>query len=283
MNRNTGVARRRVSVARTKSPERGTPGEHQIVLPPAEPLRELPPTHPALNYLRGRGFDPAAIAEGWDVYYCAGNSEVQPFFPDPRLVVPLFSVELVAPGKKVAQLAGWQARAIEEDRTGKLPNFLFCRGMQRNRCLYNMPAAMNADGPLFLVKGVTDTWRLSTYVVGLLGWTLSVTQGHYITRDFRHRPIVVFLDRDHEREAQRLAREIRLVREMRNDPTPVVVGQVPDHRADLADCTASEALGAACSALRQFNDDRLMGIFRGLAPLVTQDRPAQWDVPGLSD
>jgi len=237
-------------------------GLQQIMMPPAVPLRALPPTHPAMNYLRERGYNPSSIADSWDIYYSHGNSVVQPFFPDARLVVPLHSVELVSPCKKDARFKGWQARSIEEDTKGRLPKYLFCRGMQRNLCLYNMQMEMNGDGPLFLVKGVTDAWRLATHVVALLGWTISPTQAYYITRDFKRRPVVVFLDRDHEKAAQLVARVIRFFREQEHDPTPVVVGHVPEHRKDIADCTPEEALGAACSALAQFNDRRLMGIFR---------------------
>src|SRR5262249_27425542 len=121
------------------------------------PVAELPPGHPALAYLASRGFDPMELWQRWQVHYCQRSPLTTPPF-DRRLVIPVHDL---GPGD-APRLAGWIARAITP---GAEPKYLFNRGLRTSRLLYGMPQALASHGPVILVEGPADAWRIGVGAV----------------------------------------------------------------------------------------------------------------------
>jgi hypothetical protein len=135
---------------------------------------ELPPGHPAVRYVRERGFDPGYLVDHFRV--CHREREG-------RLIAPVFARGLEA---------GWVARAIPGHtrltpgdpgrawpwREGKYVN---SPGLPKSRLLYNLDLA-SGHPVIGVAEGVTDVWRLGPWGVALLGKTMSETQCRLLCR-----------------------------------------------------------------------------------------------------
>ncbi len=138
-------------------------------------------------------------------------------------------------------LVGWQVRRMDDDRSKDDPKYLTAAGMPKPRLLYDLPRALaTARGPIVLVEGVTDVWKLGTHPVATLGKQPSPHQRRLLAH-FYGRPLVVFLDNDAEAEA--VAARDALLRDRRQlgDAAPVVVAHPPSGRDDVGECTTEEA------------------------------------------
>lgn len=139
-------------------------------------LTSLAPDHPAIVYVKGRGFDPKYLAETFCVGYYRGTRKG---IRNQRLVAPVFYKQ---------QQIGWNARVIDGHtpltpdpgrggkswpyREGKYVNAL---GYQKSLTLYNRDLAAGFD-VIGVVEGVTDVWAAGEWCVGIMGKNMSQAQ-----------------------------------------------------------------------------------------------------------
>ncbi len=163
------------------------------------PLDALPPGHPAVAYLRGRGFDPAELARLYNVGFCdtAGTGQS---LAGGRVIVPI---------EMDGTLVGWQARFVG-DRNWKacpVPKYLTMSGMSVKSTLYNYDNARRR--PLVvLVEGVTDVWAVGPAGVALFGKSINFTQRRILETTLGDRPLAVMLDGDAQRENDAVTRSL---------------------------------------------------------------------------
>lgn len=229
------------SVAQIESPPPLSP----VNLPASVPLTELSRSHPAISYLRKRGFDAELLADAWAISYCEYNTCERPAFADTRLLIPIMLPHLnpFAAGLDTElRLVGWQARMLKPSTSR--PKYLTSRGMKKNCVLYGLNEAKQADGPVVIMEGVTDVWRYGAGAVALFGKTISKVQVELLRRHLPGRPIVVLLDRDAAEEARKLREAIIIDRRQYGDLTPVRLGNLPAGRNDPGECTLAELRGA---------------------------------------
>jgi hypothetical protein len=223
----------------------------QFHLPEGTPLSELPEDHPAINYLRRRKFDPLRLAKRWGVYYCGANRErpgqedrSPPYFHDKRIVYPVYAplspIEQKPAANRRVRLAGWQARSLQTKPANGAPKYFSAAGMKKSELLYGLPQVIKTEGPVVIVEGVTDVWRLRTNAVALFGKTISPAQCKLLIRHCGGRPIVILLDEDAVDEAIRVREKIRRSRIAAGDESPVIVARLPKGRKDPGDCTYME-------------------------------------------
>jgi hypothetical protein len=209
------------------------------------PVNELPPAHPAVAYLQGRNFDVHELWERWRVRYC----ERAPLSTPPlrqRLVIPIHRPG--GPGDATPVLAGWAARAVTPTPADG-PRYLFNAGLRASHLLYGLPAALPAAGPVVLVEGPTDVWRVGLGAVALLGRSLSPPQRGEVLRLARGRPVVVLLDRDAGAQARALRDSLRGSRAGEPGEKRVVVAGVPGDAKDPGDSTTALVWAAIEQAL----------------------------------
>jgi len=219
-------------------------------LPEVEPLSELPERHPAIRYLRKRRFRPDVLERKWGVAYCDSNNDVSPPFWDRRIVIPVYSFgPIFSADHSKPRLAGWQARMVDASSDADVRKYLSALGMKRNHLLYGITKAAQGDGPVVVVEGITDVWRMGKNAVALFGKTISDEQCNLLHRHFADRPIVVFLDRDATTAVAEVRRRIQNKRTICGGGPPVVIANVPDGRDDPGDCRRDEAWEAVRMAL----------------------------------
>lgn len=215
-------------------------------------VNRLPKGHPAAAYLIHRGFSLDELAVRWGVSYCE-NGDTKPRFTD-RILVPIYAPVAPASAGEDLQFEGWQARVVGEDSPG--PKYLTSAGMAKSKLLYGLPAVLDRTGPVLICEGVTDVWRCGLDAVALFGKTMSSQQMSLMHRHLSGRPLVVFLDRDAEDEAQAILRALRCAGQRASSNNRAVRGALPAGRKDLGECTRQEILKAVCRALR-LNVDQL--------------------------
>ena len=247
------------SLGRTRDQQ---PAEPRIIAPPRAitmpthlvRIDELAAGHPAAAYLVGRGFDPAELWSRWHVFYCTSSPDSRPALFD-RIVYPIHAARRVttADGHPTvrAELAGWQARAIGGKSARAEPKYLTSAGMAKSKLLYGLPQALYTRGPVVVVEGPTDAWRLGTNAVATLGKDVSEHQRNLLCSWFAGRPLVVFFDRDASQKADKLRQALQTLRAGLGDHAPVVVASLPEGRDDVGECTRAEAWDAVASALGQ--------------------------------
>ena len=215
-------------------------------------IDQLPLDHAAAAYLLGRGFDPAELWSRWRVSYCPGSPDSRPSLVH-KIVYPIHGarIEVDVAGRRTlaAELAGWQARAVGQTAGRGAPKYLTAKGMAKSKVLYGLPQAMCTSGPVVVVEGPTDVWRLRTNAVALLGKDASPHQQWMICRWFPRRPVVVLLDRDAGDRAVQLRRALLALRASVRDTAPVAVAALPDGRNDVGECTYEDAWAVVAPAL----------------------------------
>ncbi len=221
-----------------------------IALPAGSlPLIELPADHPARVYLEQRRFDSDELWQRWKVYYCEGDESAKPKFWK-CIVIPLYDQDRTTTAKAANPpgecLLGWQARAI---RPVEKSRYLTSAGTRKSCLLYGVTQVTDGDGPVVVVEGPTDVWRLGHDAVAILGKTLSPHQRQLLLEIAEGRPIVIALDPDAAAEARRAREQLLLDRQQIGDSAPVVLLSLPDGREDVGDCTRDEAWSAVDRAV----------------------------------
>jgi hypothetical protein len=154
-------------------------------------LHHLYEDHPALTYLRERGFDPVQLSHRLGLAYCfSGYPEFR--LAGGRLIIPIYS-----DGKPV----GWQARYIGDPPDKSVPKYFTMTGFKKTQYLYNLDTARRY--PYVIVcEGCTDVWRVGPTAVALFGKTLSTTQRLLLGTHWSQGAAVVLLDSDAGDEGQ---------------------------------------------------------------------------------
>ena len=169
------------------------------------PLTDLRADHPAIRYLEGRGFDVAELSERWAPRYCELDNAAKPRLRQ-RIVIPIYdAVPKNADnrdGVPIWRAVGWQARTIHPESEHS-PRYLTAAGLRKSQLLYGLPQVTDRPGPIVLVEGPTDVWRLGHDAVAIFGKTLSAVQRQRLLDLAARRSIVVALDPDAAKEAQR--------------------------------------------------------------------------------
>lgn len=188
----------------------------------------------AANYLKDRRFQPDRLWRRWGVMYCWHDPTVQPRVTE-RIVVPYYHpVDLADPDSSV-NLVGWIARRLREDeRLG--PKYLMPTGFNKAKHLYGLTQAIRTSGPIVVVEGVTDVWRLRTNTVALIGTDCSDDQQRMLFKLGEMRPIVIFLDDDAGDKAIRLKWQL-----VRGGLRNVLLANLPRGRQDVGECKTREA------------------------------------------
>ena len=222
----------------------------QIVLPQnLIPLTDAAASS-ACRYLLSRGFDPEYLIATYDVSFCPQSATPSPAITD-RIVIPIYGSPSVFSGSLPGapwRLAGWQARAVHE-QVGRDPKYLSARGMKKSQLLYGLRQSLATTGPVVIVEGPTDVWRLGPGAVALFGKDASAAQQEKLISSFRRRPLVILLDRDAQLEANLLHQKLSQARRDQNDIAPVILGTLPVGRNDVGECSHVEAWAAVDSAI----------------------------------
>lgn len=244
------------------------------------PLTSLNKTHPACRYLRSRGFDPVRLSAQYNITYCTQalpeDRSVGRYYsklpggmknsPQGRIIIPVIDIAGVQ--------RGWQARAImvkdkkEEDwflndleewvqvtqdgedlftsdrypkgLGGSIRKYLNATGMARNESLFGIYQAwqLMKDTPftervVYLMEGALDVCKGGPPCVALLGKNMSRAQADVILAHFGR--VVLICDRD------AAGREMRQnVASVLRD-IDVIVGELPEGKKDLGECSYGEA------------------------------------------
>jgi len=209
-------------------------------------LTELPEGHPALVYVRSRGFDPLWLVQRFSVSLCyepyTWCNDVMQQMVHERLIFPI-----VFGGKVI----GWQARYVGVDASGKppskrIPKYFTAPGFHKSQYLYNYDAVASPEysGYGLVVEGVMDVVRMP-YAVCPFGSTLTMTQMELLWNVFHERAVVLLFDRDKFDEARRYADQMGGKSNFRGG---VAVVRLPDsrdpaewRRDDLEEYIAAEA------------------------------------------
>jgi hypothetical protein len=205
--------------------------------------------HPVLRYVEGRGFNPHRLAREYDVRYSPACDTSRPRLLKPRIVIPIYVPSGSLSGESVpddgsVELVGWQARIPAQEVEKGCPKYLTATGTPKNRLLYGVPYARDTEGPVVLVEGITDAWKVGKCALALLGKSISPAQCRLIIRYFPQRPIIVFLDRDAAEQALEIRDAVRGARAAARDCGTVKLATVPRGRKDPGECTRDEIVKA---------------------------------------
>ena len=143
------------------------------------PLHRLSEAHPAVQYVRERGYDPVWLGQEKGVTYCEA---ARPEFP-------LVNRRLVIPVHMFGRLVGWQARHLGEPPDG-VPRYWTMPGMKKSQVLYNYDTARGSDF-VVVTEGPTKVWSVGDMAVAALGDTLSSFQVQLLTT---WKTVVIYLD-----------------------------------------------------------------------------------------
>ena len=111
------------------------------------------------------------------------------------------------------------------------------KGFGKSSCVYGLPQCDNA-GPVVVVEGPTDVWRLGGNAVAVFGKSVSFGQKFLLLRRLAGRPLVFMYDQDAQEEARRDANLMRGERRKVGLSAPVV--HCPPPRADVGDSDRGE-------------------------------------------
>ena len=145
------------------------------------PLSQLPPDHPANNYLLTRGFHPWRLEQDFRVMYCLEDANEN---VSKRLIIPVY---------REGKLVGWQARYVGTPPADYVPKYYTMPGLPKRQLLYNYDNAMHTRFGV-IVEGVTDVWRVGKQGVALLGSSLSTHQVALATAAWGETGVGLMLD-----------------------------------------------------------------------------------------
>jgi len=106
--------------------------------------------------------------------------------------------------------------------------------------LYGLEMAAAQEGPVVIVEGILDAWKVGPSSVALLGKTLSLEQIKLLHTHLRQRDLIVWLDSDATAEAERLVQRVRQERKRAGDSGHVLLASCPEGRKDPGECTSVE-------------------------------------------
>lgn len=170
------------------------------------------PDHPACEYLRSRGYDPAVIGQQYGLSVCQ----------DPPGKYWQLAGRLIIPIRMDGKLYGWQARLIGESTDRRVPKYFSMPGMKKTQVLYNIDVAQHH--PFVVVcEGPTDVWTFGPEAVSLFGKSISTAQLQRLRLTFgeKGKPIILMLDGDAIEEAEGILHEMK-----RNKGRPVPCAMV---------------------------------------------------------
>ncbi len=169
-------------------------------------IDQLPPQHPACQYVASRGLDTSALGKVFAVGYCA-NEGREARFANKRLTIPMYYA---------GQLVGWQTRVIDGHtpltptmRSKKWPyvepKYWTATGTRKGFFLYNYDVARRY--PFCVVcEGAFDAWKIGPQAVAIWGKEISRMQAELITATWGK--VVLFgdpgFDEDWERNQRTL-------------------------------------------------------------------------------
>lgn len=203
------------------------------------PLAELSASHPAIAYIRSRRFDAQTLTNLWSVGYCERDPTANPAISQ-RLIVPLVNE---------GSVVGWIARSLGPEVDS--PKYLFASGMVKSRFLYGLSTAKSKGGPVTLVEGVTDVWRIGPGAVACLGKVLSPNQTQLFTNHLCGREIVIAFDADATDDARGARRSVKQARQALGDEARVVIARLPEDVGDIGDCLPEQAEAVITNALQK--------------------------------
>lgn len=195
------------------------------VSPPGDiiPVDTLYEGHPALEYLRQRNFDPAALAQDFGIGFCAKATQERVRIASGRLYIPI---------SFHGKLVGWQARAVGD--TNKNLKYFNCPGTSKSRMLYNYDRA-SREPFVIVVEGVPSVWRLGAAAICLFGKTMSLWQRTTISTTWSGKPVFMMLDNDARGEMEQA---VQLLQQAHVKVIPIYL---PDKR-DPADYSREEII-----------------------------------------
>jgi hypothetical protein len=155
------------------------------------PLHQLEDDHPAVLYLRGRGFDPAWLSHAMHVGFCPVS------YPEFRTA----QGRIIIPTYHGGAYAGWQARLIGEPLHKGVPKYLTMTGMKISKLLYNLDTARRSAFGV-VCEGPMDVWAFGPEAVALYGNKVSGDQALLIASAWREGTVIVLLDGDARGPAQ---------------------------------------------------------------------------------
>ncbi|MCL2648584.1 MAG: hypothetical protein FWD61_16535 [Phycisphaerales bacterium] len=216
------------------------------------PVDQLPLNHPACRYLASRGFNPHAIAKSRWLRYCEFSERG---IIVPRIVIPCFKLvphpeHMYRLAEK--ELAGWQARLIGPPPYEDTPKYRFPRGMEKSKLIYGAEKAIRTTGPVVLVEGVVDAWKIGEHGMAILGKTLSSIQCGRFVAAFFARPVLVMLDEDATDAAEKIVNAITAARRGLRDSAPVLSIRPPHGRKDPGEASSAELQTIVTKALRKY-------------------------------
>lgn len=133
-------------------------------------LDDLPFNHAAHEYVRSRGLDPFTLGKEWSVGYVdiayAGR-----FTAQDRLYIPIMFR---------GELAGWQARILDDQLPAGVPKYYSMPGMKKSQLLYNYDQARHHPF-VVICEGPSDVWSFGPEAVALLGKSMSPGQASLIS------------------------------------------------------------------------------------------------------
>ncbi|MCE9548359.1 MAG: hypothetical protein K8T25_23035 [Planctomycetia bacterium] len=210
-----------------------------VDLPNGTPLQQLKAGHAARRYLEGRGFDPDALSRERGLQFCPGDMESRPALYEWRIVIPVYMpAKSVLNPTKTPDLVGWMARALE-DLSDNRPKYLTMAGMRKSETLYGLPLAVKTKGPVVVVEGPADVWKVGNNAVAIIGKTISAAQCALLHRHFPGRPVIVWLDSDAEEDAAVVRDAIRAAG-LAAGVGRVLLAHCPPGRKDPGECTPNE-------------------------------------------
>jgi len=176
-------------------------------------LSTLPDSHPAIQYLTSRGFDPVELEQVYQLCYCGEGKDYMDgvFSTTNTIIIPVFFG-----GKMV----GWQSRLLYtpdklssemceslgfiKDEDGdwvRPPKYFTMYGLDKGRILYNHDWARQSN-LVVVCEGVFDALAVGRCAVAAFGKSLTDTQVNLVKSNWDL--AVLLLDPDANKESNQL-------------------------------------------------------------------------------
>jgi hypothetical protein len=163
-------------------------------------LKDLPPYHPAILYLRSRGYDIDELVHRWQLMYCERASP-QFKLAENRIIIPIVQNKI---------WVGWQARYIGDIdfKATKICKYYTLPSMPKRLVLYNHDKAL-AQSMVIICEGPTSAWSLYPYGVALLGKNATIQQQRIIAKQCANKHVLIMLDGDAVADTTRLYNQLK--------------------------------------------------------------------------
>lgn len=204
----------------TQAPVRREKRDYGYIEPGAlVPLATVGDDNLGAVYLRSRGFDYRELGRDFGFMYCgAGRKFARGLFDTSATVV----AQVVMNG----MLVGWQARLLYDpdkltdercrmiglpwdpvkSKFDKPPKYMTMPGMDKREILWNFDNARQSD-TVVICEGVYDAARVGRCAVATLGKSVSDQQVGLLEQYWRN--VIILLDPDAEKDAERLRRKFQ--------------------------------------------------------------------------